>query len=339
MLEKGQNWELFGYDMRHLGRYWMTAWRDVLWAPDSPVRQRLDEIVTLEGVDGSDCYQAGRVCSAATASECRAILLPDEQVLWKKIEVPVAAATELPAIVALEVRASSPFAAEDTRFGWNVVNRGDTQLQVALAIVSASGTMAYLGRAHDIHDIHAREVWVDVQGDKVVIQGFGEALREQRYRRRLLHSAGLLGAIAVLLLVVVGVSAAFKGAELRRLEAMSVATAREAGEASRLRSALAVANETISAANEVVARYPNPHSEIARLSKLLDDNASITSFSMAGPTIRLRGRASDAAQVMEELTDEPAYREVLAPQAIAKLGNSGQEQFYLNITLDTGAQQ
>lgn len=36
MLDKSQNWELFGYDMRHLGAYWLAAWRDLLWAPDSP---------------------------------------------------------------------------------------------------------------------------------------------------------------------------------------------------------------------------------------------------------------------------------------------------------------
>ena len=31
MLESGQNWELFGYDMRNLGRHWVEAWRDLLW--------------------------------------------------------------------------------------------------------------------------------------------------------------------------------------------------------------------------------------------------------------------------------------------------------------------
>ena len=43
-----------------------------------------------------------------------------------------------------------------------------------------------------------------------------------------------------------------------------------------------------------------------------------------------RGRAADAALVMQELTDEPAYQRVQAPQAISRLAN-GQEQFSLNI--------
>ena len=333
MLDSGQNWELFGYDMRHLGRYWVAAWRDLLWAYDSPVRQRLDEVVTVQGKGGTTCYQAGRICAAVVDSECRAILLPDELVLSKKMTVPVAAEAELAAVVSLEVRASSPFAETDVRWGWSVLSRDESQLQVALVIVSASAAMTYIGGEYNVHDAGAREVWVDVEGTMVVLRGFGEDLREQRYRGRLLRTAGLLAVIAALLLAAAGVSAVFKGAQLQRLEQMSVATTREAAEASRLKSLLAVANETISAANEVVARYPNPHAEIARLSRLLGDDASITSFSMAGEDIRLRGRAADAAAVMEELTDEPAYQEVLAPQAIARLGDTGQEQFYLNIRL------
>ena len=190
--------------------------------------------------------------------------------------------------------------------------------------------MAFLGRQHDVHDSRVREVWAEVAGVMVVVQGFGEGLREQRYRRRLLQCAGLLAVIAALLLAMAGAAALFKSAELQGLERISAATAREAAEASRLKTLLAVPNETISAANDVVALYPNPHAEIARLTKLLGDETSINSFSMAGPEIRLRGRAADAALVMQQLTDEPAYSQVVAPQAISRVAE-GQEQFYLNI--------
>ena len=93
---------------------------------------------------------------------------------------------------------------------------------------------------------------------------------------------------------------------------------------------------TINAANEVVAKYPNPHVEIARLTRLLDDDVSIVSFSMNGAELRLRGRAANAASVMEQMTSEPRYAEVTAPQATVRLGDSGQEQFYLNIRVGEG---
>jgi hypothetical protein len=114
------------------------------------------------------------------------------------------------------------------------------------------------------------------------------------------------------------------------MEGMLTATTRKAAEASQLKTLLAVANETIVAANEVVARYPNPHAEIARLTKLLGDDTYVSTFSMAGPDIRLRGRAADAALVMQQLTDEPGYGEVQAPQAFSRVAD-GQEQFSLNI--------
>ena len=59
MFESGQNWELFGYDMRNLGKHLRAAWRDLLWTYDSPVRAHLDEPVMLNTPSGSACYQAG----------------------------------------------------------------------------------------------------------------------------------------------------------------------------------------------------------------------------------------------------------------------------------------
>ena len=70
MLEKGQNWELFGYDVRRLGRYWIAAWRDLLWAHDSPVRHRLDEVVTVHGA-GRASRQGGGIIAAVELLEPR----------------------------------------------------------------------------------------------------------------------------------------------------------------------------------------------------------------------------------------------------------------------------
>ncbi len=52
MLDSGRSWELFGYDMRNVGRHWIGAWRDFLWAYDSPVRRHLDEAVVLRDASG-----------------------------------------------------------------------------------------------------------------------------------------------------------------------------------------------------------------------------------------------------------------------------------------------
>ena len=135
-----------------------------------------------------------------------------------------------------------------------MVARDEANLRVALVIVSASTVMTFLGQQYDTHDPHAQEVWFEVDNTMVVVKGFGEGLREQRYSRRLLHSAALLGIIAALLFAMAAAGSLFKSAELRQLEAISAATMRDAAEASRLRTLLVQANDSISAANEVVAR-------------------------------------------------------------------------------------
>lgn len=335
MLGKEQNWEVFGYDTRQLGSHWLAAWRDLLWADDSPVRQRLDEVVLLRNETDSKLFQAGEP-SDATRAECEAVLLPEDLVLSRHLRLPLSAEAFLETALQLEVSANSPFDASDTGFGWRLLRRGENKLEILLVIVSISTVMTYLGRQYDSHDPQACEVWADVDGALVVVRGFGEKRREHKYRRRLLRSVLGVGACALLLFCIVALGAGIKRVELGQMKTLSAAVEREAAEASRMRASLALANETVAAVNGIVATYPNPHVEIARLTALLDDDASITQFSMSGRDIRLRGRAADAASVMQVLTDQAAYREVTAPQAIVKVAGTGLEQFSLNIALREG---
>jgi len=117
---------------------------------------------------------------------------------------------------------------------------------------------------------------------------------------------------------------------------MNAAVKRESADASRLRESLVSGNAIITAANKVLALYPSPHVEIARLTHLLGDDVSIAHFSMTGDEISLLGLAVDAASVMQLITKEPAYADVTAPQAISRVGNTGFEQFSLNIRLAEG---
>lgn len=335
MLESGQNWDLFGYDMRQLGTHWFAAWRGLLWADDSPVRKNLDDVVCLHDEKGSALYQSGALCTQ-TPFEFEAILLPDELALSKPLRIPLAAESDLVAVLALEVNANSPFSADDTGYGWLIVGRDEAYLHLSLAIVSMSAVMEYVGRQYDLHDSRDREIWVEVNGDMVVVQGFGEYQRDSRYRNRLRRCGIMLVISAAVVLLIAGVAAGAKRAELLHAETLVANTQREAAEASSMRISLAQGNEIIGAANKIVDLYPNPHYEIARLTQLLGDDTHIVQFAMSGREIRLRGRAMDAASVMQKLTNVPAYIEVTAPQAIVKVGSSGLEQFSLNINLGEG---
>ena len=105
-----QQWMLFGYDVRDTGRLWRAAWRDFLWADDSPVRARLDDIVTLYAGASVRSFQGGHEV-AHDPVELKAVALSEELVLERTLELPAAALANLDAVVAMEVSASSPFSA------------------------------------------------------------------------------------------------------------------------------------------------------------------------------------------------------------------------------------
>lgn len=330
MFDDSQKWELFGYDISKVGRVWLGAWRDLLWGSDSPVRKRLDEVVNLRTDAGVTSYQAGEACESLP-SDFEAVLLPDELVLSRQLKLPAAVEDDLASVITLEVNANSPFAEGDTAHGWRLVGRDSNHLDVILVIVSTSAVMTHLAKKYDTHDPSGQEIWVSVDGAKVVLRGFGEVRRDRRYRQSLTRMALLLLAVVVIVPLILGASAVAKRLEMQRLQEMAAVVQREAAQASEMRSTLMRANANIAAANEVVSQYPNPHLEITRLSGLLADDAFLSQFAMNGRDIRLRGQSADAASVMQLLTDNPAYVNVTAPQAITRIGGSGLEQFFLNL--------
>jgi hypothetical protein len=333
-----QQWYLFGYDMRQIGRHWLAAWRDLFWGLDSPLRRHLDEVVLVERDGTVRAYQAGEPLpgGAAPTSACRGICLPDDRVLHKRLTLPRAVEADLHIALPIEVAANSPFAPDDTAWGWRLAERNEQTIAVDLAIAARSAVIGFLDRENDGHDVTAREVWAAVPGGMAVIAGFGEARREVLYRRRLGRVGIMLGACLVVVLAMAGIYAGGTQLELNRVSALATERARAAGDVTELREAIAEANRQILAARAISASYPNPHQELARLTGLLGDDAWVAHFSAHGPQLRIRGRAGDAAAVMQTLSAEPAYAEVTAPQAISRVGNSEEEQFYLDIRLGGG---
>ncbi len=336
MFESGQNWELFGYDMRNVGRHWIAAWRDVLWSYDSPIRRRLDEAVRLSTPGGEQVYQAGAI-SYSSAADCQAVLIPDDLVLSRTLTLPLAVEPELESVLALEVSANSPFSPEDTASGWRVSARTDQHIEIILAIVSMSSVMTHVAHQYGSHEARAQEVWVSLQDEMVVINGFGEGERAGRYKRRLIRVASMIAAVAAVVLLSALLSVGFKKLELQHMQSLAVDAQREAAEASRMRTILGQANETIAYVNQLRVAFPDSHKELARLTRLLGDGAYVERLSMQGQDIDLRGKAADASTVMQLLTEQEDYVEVAAASPIRRLPGTELEQFHLKIRI-RGAQ-
>ncbi|MFK8043211.1 PilN domain-containing protein [Congregibacter sp.] len=339
MAVQSSQWMLFGIDMRHIGQQWLSAWRELLFSTTSPIRQRLDEPVLLHNADEVQLFQGGLPQSnaAQSAATCDAYLLDDALVLGRSLSIPIAAESELPSVLSMEVAAASPFKSDDTVFGWSETGRDAQLIHVSMAIASRSAVDRWKrdqAAVEQLPDAINTELWAEADGAFVTLQGFGEGQREALYRRRLMRAGLLVGSILVLVLVSVAVFAVQQRISFNRFEYMQSRIQNESQAVSEMRATMVDANETIRAANELVSDYPNPHIEIARLTELLSDEVHIMHFAMRGRELRVRGRARDAAVVMQTLAQTPAFSSVTAPQAITAVGNTGLEQFHLDIEVE-----
>jgi general secretion pathway protein L len=336
-LTDNNQWTVLGYDLRSLARHWTGAWRDVLFTPDSPLRRRLDEPVCLHLEDGQRVvYQGGNATSLAPQENtCEALALPESLYLARELHIPLAAETELDTVLAMEVAANSPFAADDTVSGWREIGRDGQGISIALVVAARSGVAQWLGASAgpSRRDTGPRELWARHNGHWVTLQGFGETERDRRYRRRLLRVLLKLSLLLAALFAIAGLVALQQGLALQRIDTLQRQVQARAAAAVDMRESLLRANEYIVAANHLAEDYPNPHVEVARLTELLDDDAYLAHFSMRGRDMRIRGRAQDAAQVMQGLAAQSGYASVTAPQPFTAVGNTGQEQFYLDVEI------
>lgn len=335
MQDAPSQWSLFGFDTRHLLQHWLAAWRDVLLAPASPLRRRLDEPVSLDDGNGAPTLFQGGVPlpgAAAAPGECRACLLPESLALTRSLGVPLAAEAELPSVVAMEIRASSPFAADDTASGWCEHARDARSIHLDIALASRSAVHSWLAPRQDA-DAVLPEVWVAGSAAPVVLQGFGESRRERAYRRRLRRCGGMIATILALLLLLAGLFALQQQRLLQHRQAQFSALRAEAAPLVQARSDLAAANAAIARADALAAQHPDPLRELLRVTRLLEDQAFVAEFSLDGRELRLRGEARNAAAVMQTMAEAPAYERVSAPTPIRAVGNDGGERFVLDIEL------
>ncbi len=335
MAQTDSQWLVLGHDVRDSGRLWLAAWRDFLWADDSPVMHVLDDMVSVQRGDTIETYQGGRQIHG-NISDIKAAELPADLVLVRTLSLPAKALPNLAAVIKMEVIASSPFADSDTSYGWIQRLSGDDTLSVTLAIAQRSAVMAHLSHEYDTHEPRDLEVWVNTDEGWIVLEGYGEPKRQSSYRKRLYRVAGYILAALLALLLVAFVHLMFKKLELSQIEALATVTEREAVTSLGLRDRLAAVNATVGEVNSLLLSNPNPHAELQRLTNLLPDDAFVQQFQISGREIRLRGRAVDAAALMQKLTEEPAYASVTAPQAITRVAGSSAELFYLNIVLAGG---
>lgn len=327
-MAKSNQWELFGFDLRQLGQFFKRAWLDVFWAYNSVVRKKLDVPVKFCRLQGD----AAPDLPASSAGPC-AVVLPDEAVLKRTLVLPRSALTHLDQIVAAEVEASSPFKSMEIAVGTCVSHLPDKKISVKLAIVSRSGVMQWLHNQAPEASAQNYEVWAEYDGDMVVLQGFGESLRDRLYKKRLSVFAANMAMGLVALLVLLALPLMYQSYRLAKVEQLLADSRQQARVAMGYRNSLAGNNAHLAVLQQQIGAGAQPLEPLRVLSQQMDTSAWLGSYQQTNNVVEVDGYAANAAALIQQLTASEAFDEVKSVSAIRKLGREQIERFRLELHL------
>lgn len=329
-------YDLFGLDLRRLAGLWRLGWREAL---DRPFFTRLlpAEAVRLRLPEGGE-----RIWPAAgAAGRACALLLPEEKVLQQSLLLPPLSSAELRQAVLLAVQATTPFGVDATAWGYRTeVAGGQLRVELAMAAKAHVAECIAAARAGDAQGAGAElEVWAGGPPPFVVLQGYAEAHRYARTRRRHHQTLALIGA-AVFLAGALAASPALQAQRQAqeaqaRLDALTQAVAPIVA----TRDAFGRANLQLQAVTAYAAARPDPVALLGRLSQLLPDSAHLTRLELRGDTVVLGGLADNAAGLMETLGAQPDFHDLRSPSAIARDRATGRESFAIEFRLGQGAER
>lgn len=324
---------LFGIDLSAVPGYLREGWAEALrwpalrWlTPDEPVR-----VLAADGAESVRQGVSARRIDAPAGVRFVAIELAEETLLRRSLSLPPLTDEELRQAVELDVRAASPFAEEDVVWGFDVQRGERTRVEIALTsrklVEQQIATLRpRIGEAQP-------EVWAG--GERpFVVPGYGEAARLARVRRMRLALFALLAVTALLL----GALAITPTLQLRQraLEAVgkSEQLARAVGPQAQMRDELTRLGEQIRLLGKAAERRHDVVALIDQVTRTLPDDATLTRMEITGGVVRIIGQADNAAQLLQTLGANPAFRDVRAPSGIAKAPAGGKEGFTIEFRVE-----
>lgn len=332
-------WSLFGVDLRRAIRWLMLAGEQLLWGPEAGIHTRFCEPARLFTVDGSQrlILETGehphRNFSGAPVA---AVELPESLCLERTLALPESAEIEVEAAVSFDVRANSPFPADDTVFGWRILTRSNGKLQIAVVIVSLAAVNAWLRKRINELDLAEPlyEVWAAVSAEQyVVLSGFGEGERRHRYLQSLrglfLMLAGTLLAWLVLLALPGFVAS-------MRVDALSQELSRittQARHATDMRRKVGAERDILDQLQRLSGQSISHDYWLNRLATLAPDTVYFSRLSFDGRRVEASGFADDAASFLNDLAKSDEFSSLKAPSAFTRDRVSGKERFTITMNV------
>ncbi len=310
----------------------MHDWPIFAWlTPAAPMRVlHPDGRQSLWLGDGRETDLAGKAAPPFAAVE-----LPEDLVLRRSMPLPPMGAADVANAAALEARSVSPFPADDLAWGHRPHWHANGSARVDLVLSSRRQVAQYLATRADALAGVEPEVWVRTgDGMPVVLEGYGEGLRQAHATRWRRTGYALMGLIAVFLVALaVTPSLQLRARVLEAMQAYGEAALRTAPVV-RQRELLMQSADKLTQLSELVSNRIEPLKVLDRLTQLLPDDTYLQSFRLQGAKVTIAGMTNNASALMQLLGNEAGFKEVRAPSAATRMGNTGKESFSIEFMLD-----
>ncbi len=327
----GNQWNLFGFDLREAWGAYLSGWREALarpwlsWmAPDEQVR--------LLRADGSVEFRLGSRGAplAEAAAQAHALELPEDLALENRRVLPALPTRDLERALALQVSTLSPFAEADTVWGWRSDRRADGQLDVRIVIASRSQVLAHLERQGGAAP--TMEVWYDA-AQPVVLGGFGEAARLRRRARRGVRSAILFVLAIALLLALSALPVVWEHQRAAQARVAYDELQRQAEPLMARKEQLVQLTEGLASLDARIQAYVSPLPVLARLTEAVPDTAMVDRLTLEQGKLRIWGQAADAAALLAQVGQGGGFHNVRSPSAIQRNARTGKESYAIEMDL------
>lgn len=334
-------WSLFGLDLTRVVAYLRLGVRQLIWGFEAGIRQRFyPEITVLPFSTTADreFAQFGLRNRQTQAGEHLAVVIPDDLVLSKTVELPRESETEMHAVMRFEAITNSPFPEEDTVFGWRVVSRSEAVLIVSLSISSRAAISKVVLAEDPARGTHLNdcEVWSGDDGTLIQFQGFGEMSRDAAYRQRLIRGAVWGGLLVLGVYVVLAIPAAALKMRAGQLQELAVATELTAGVATESRNRLTLLEEKLAEAGGYFDERLHYQEWLHKVAELTPDSVYLTRLSLDEGRLTITGLADNAAEYQTLLASANIVSELFAPTAFTRDSRAQKERFTLTMRIDGG---
>lgn len=260
-------------------------------------RRRGDKVVELGGPEAMP----------ARADDARIVLqVPTERAFVKTVRLPLAAAENLPEVLAFEMDRQTPFQPDQVHFGYSVMSRdtADKSLQVRLSVVPRSvvaGALERLRRhqvAPDVIEVVGADRLIDVPDTGADAVGIG-------------RMNGLLAVLCLLLLAAAIASPfIFYAARIATME-REIAVLKPRAEAAMARRG--DADRRVEGAVQVIgARAAAPFATVLleEVTRLLPDDTWLAQFNIVSNRVEIEGSTASATDLVPVLEGSPLFAAV-----------------------------